>query len=150
MREAIQLKEVPHFATLQTASVRLLRRKRVQRLFDNTLTRARKAKLLKRCVALAAIDSSGFEAQHANRYFVKRRETHGEFREKRNRITHRHFPKLAVLFDCRSLLILAAHPEGGPRPAFGNLDPAFSRAAGWIRIATLLGDQVMAMLTNRE
>lgn len=140
MREAIQLKQVPHFTTLQKASVRLLRRKRVQRLLDNTLSRARKAKLLRNRVALAAIDSSGFEAQHASRYFVKRRESHGEFREKRHRITYRHFPKLAVLCDCRSHLILAAHPERGPKPDFGNLDPVFTQAAARARIETLLGD----------
>jgi DDE family transposase len=140
LREAIHLKETPHFTTLQKASVRLLRRKRVQHLLDNTLARARKAKVLKNRVALAAIDSSGFEAQHASRYFVKRRERGGDFREKRHRITYRHFPKLAVLCDCRSHLILAAHPERGPKPDFGNLDPVFTQAASRIRIQTLLGD----------
>jgi len=140
LREAIGLRHTPHFTTLQKASKRLLRRRRVQRLLNQTLVRARKVKLLKKRVALAAIDSSGFEAQHASRYFVKRRERGGDFREKRHRITYRHFPKLAVLCDCRSHLILAAHPERGPQPDFGNLDPVFTQAARRIRIATLLAD----------
>ena len=140
LREAIHLRETPHFTTLQKASVRLLRRKRVQHLLDNTLARARKAKVLKNRVALAAIDSSGFEAQHASRYFVKRRERGGDFREKRHRITYRHFPKLAVLCDCRSHLVLAAHPERGPKPDFGNLDPVFTQASSRIHMETLLAD----------
>jgi hypothetical protein len=140
LREAIGLKETPHFTTLQKASKRLLCRSRVRRLLDHTITRARRAKILRKRVALAAIDSSGFEAQHASRYFVKRRERGGNFREKRHRITYRHFPKLAVLCDCRSHLILAAHPELGPSPDFGNLDPVFTQASGRIHMETLLAD----------
>src|SRR5206468_5494830 len=75
LRHAIGLTHTPHFTTLQKASKRLLHRRRVQRLLDQTIVRARQRKLLKKRVALAAIDSSGFEAQHASRYFVKRRET---------------------------------------------------------------------------
>ena len=140
LREAIGLAQAPHFTTLQKASKRLLKLRRVQRLLDQTLVRARQFKLLKKRVDLAAIDSSGFEAQHASRYFVKRREKGGEFREKTHRLTYRHFPKLALLCDCRSHLVLSAHAERGPCPDFDNLDPVFTQASRRVPIRTLLAD----------
>src|SRR5690606_985254 len=78
LRETIGLAHAPHFTTLQKASQRLLKRRRVQRLLDQTLIRASQLRLIKSRVELAAIDSSGFEAQHASRYFVKRREKGGK------------------------------------------------------------------------
>ena len=54
--EEIGLEKVPHFTTLQKAADRLLVKKSFRRLITATVQRARKAKLLRRPVRLAAID----------------------------------------------------------------------------------------------
>jgi hypothetical protein len=101
---------------------------------------ARKAKLLRRRVKLAAIDSSGFESHHASRYFVRRRAKGGKTSGKWQRTTYTRFPKLALLCDCETHIILSAVSARGPSPDFGHLDPALTKAAGRARIGTLLAD----------
>src|SRR5271154_5042189 len=69
LRDAIELRSVPHFTTLQKASRRLLKLDRVRLLIADTVMR-----ILGRAktVPYAAVDSSGFDAHHASRYFVFR------------------------------------------------------------------------------
>ena len=70
LRNEIQLTCVPHFTTLQKASIRLLRWPKVNRLLEASI-RAMPGR--KWTVKTAAIDSSGFESHHCSQYFVKRR-----------------------------------------------------------------------------
>ena len=139
LRAEVGLEFVPHFTTLQKASVRLLRSRRVQRLLDRTVERARRDKLIGPRIKLAAIDSSGFESHHASRYFVARRKNWRKTKGK-PRPTYRHFPKLGILCDCASHLVLAAATEQGPRPDFGHAAPVLDDAERRIPIRCLLGD----------
>jgi hypothetical protein len=71
LRQAIGLKYVLHFTTLQKASRRLLRLPQVRRLLADTV---RRILWRRRRVPYAAGDSSGFDAHHASRYYVHRRD----------------------------------------------------------------------------
>src|SRR5258706_15537972 len=75
LREAIGLTLVPHFTTLQKASRRLLKLEPVRRLLASTVRRIHRQRTN---VPYAAGDSSGFDARHASRYFVWRRDSRKE------------------------------------------------------------------------
>jgi hypothetical protein len=63
LQAAIELKVVPHFSTLHKACRRLLKLDRARRLVNETVRR-----ILGRArnVPYAAVDSSGFDVQHAS------------------------------------------------------------------------------------
>jgi hypothetical protein len=141
LRAAIELKETPDFTTLHKASQRLLKLSLVRRLLGDTLSTARRMSLLKpKRVRLAAIDASGFEAHHASNYFVRRRAKNGKTTGKWQTTTYRRFPKLAVVCDCQTHLILAAVVERGPKPDFDHWIPAMGQATGHAHIETFLAD----------
>ena len=70
--DAIHLKRVPHFTTLQKIERRLLDAPTCHALLSQTIQLARQAKLMRKRVKLAAIDATGFESHHVSAYFVKR------------------------------------------------------------------------------
>jgi hypothetical protein len=140
LRAVIELRCSPDFTTLQKAARRLLRSPLVPKLLDETLRLARRASLLHSPVKLAAIDSSGFEAHHASHYFVRRRLPYGKQTGKWQSTTYCRFPKLAILCDCSTHLILAAVAEGGPSPDLGHWEPAIRAARSRVRLGTLLAD----------
>ena len=70
----IGLKQVPHFSTFQKAAARLLISQRAQRLLDETIHVAQQQGVMKKKVAMAAIDGTGFETRHISAYFVRRRD----------------------------------------------------------------------------
>src|SRR5256885_1014732 len=65
LRHALGLRFVPHFTTLQKASVRLLKLGHVRPLVECTVRLIHRRQ---KNVSHAAGDSSGFEAHHASRY----------------------------------------------------------------------------------
>ena len=139
LRDIIGLKEVPHWTTIQKASRRLLRSPSAQRLLDATVVRCRPRKRNKRRprVKQAALDASGFEANHVSHYFLRRRARGGKsFQD----MTYRRFPKLAVLCDCSDHVILAAVPGRGPSPDILHFQKALRQAQGRGDIETLLAD----------
>src|SRR5580658_4009508 len=75
LRDAIGLRFVPHFTTLQKASVRLLKLRHVRPLVQRTVRMIHRRS---RRVSHAAGDSSGFDAHHASRYFIWRRDNQKE------------------------------------------------------------------------
>ena len=81
-------------------------------------------------VALAAGDSTGLEASQISPYFVKRRSPK---RKAPQVTTYTRHPKLELLCDCRTHVVLSAIPTLGPRPDTDRLVPllmpALSRAA---------------------
>ncbi len=113
LRSTINLAATPDFTTLQKASRRLLKLSNVRRLLGDTLGKARRMRLFKKRVRLAAIDASGFEAHHVSNYFVRRRARNGKTTGKWHSTTYRRFPKLAVVCDCRTHLILSAAVDAG-------------------------------------
>ena len=128
--KCFHLKTVPHFTTLQKASKRLLSLKIANQLLYSTIEQS--------TIDLAAIDSTGLEAGHISRYFVRRKrakqlETYEETQYKR-------FPKLAVIGDCKNHLILSAITARGPSVDVNQFCKTLKPAAEQFDIKHLLGD----------
>ena len=88
-------------------------------------------------MTLTAIDGSGFEAHHTSRYFVRRR---AKGRQNKTAMTYKRFPKMGLVCDCDSHLILAVATGRGPTPDHPHLIAAMLDAATRRRIDTLLAD----------
>lgn len=140
--DAIGLKRVPHFTTLQKIERRLLNAQACHALLSQTILLARQAKLMRKCVKLTAIDATGFESRHVSAYFVKRCER-GQKRLN-NKLyqttTYTRFPKLTVLSDCATHLILATKTGRGPGSDCKYFKPALNAALKRVRINTLTAD----------
>ena len=134
--ESIGLKAVPHYTTFQKAAARLLAVRPGRLMFDAVLERARRDGTRKRRVRLAAVDGTGLESHHVSRYFTKRRAagTDGA------RTVYTHFPKVVLVVDCASHMILSAVPGRGPATDLVQFGRAFCLAARRARIEVLLGD----------
>jgi Transposase DDE domain/Transposase domain (DUF772) len=133
----LALKVVPHYTTLQKAAARLLKAAPARELFDAVLDRALRAKVRKRRVPLAAVDGTGMESRHTSRYYVKRRSRTGSETQE---MTYSRYPKVVLVTDCQSHLVLAAVPGRGPGSDLQQFEAAIKDAAGRARIGTLLGD----------
>lgn len=125
LRRAVGLTKAPDHTTLWRAAQALLQGPRAQRLLDQVVRAARLCKMLGRSVALAALDASGFEARHVSAYFVRRRAKGGVARNepKTQEITYSRFPKLGIVVDCATHLILSFWSGTGP----GSDHPHFER-----------------------
>ena len=87
---------------------------------------------------MSALDSSGFEAHHVSHYFVRRRSSGpGKNLQK---MTYRRYPKLALVVDCQTHLILAAVPGRGPSPDVPHVIEAVLAARTRRVIETILAD----------
>lgn len=135
--EAIGLEQIPHFTTLQQAAARLLEGRRVQRLLDQTIVVGQQLGLLPKRSELAAVDGTGLESTTASRYFVRRCE---KTDKKRVCTTYRHFPKIGVVADCRSHLVLALVHDRGPSPDVRHFRRALDQAHQRLNLTTLLAD----------
>jgi hypothetical protein len=134
LTEAIELTKVPHFTTLQKVSKRLLEVRRAQRLLDATV--AEQMGRRKR-VAEAAIDSTGLGATGASPYFVQRRAA----RESawKTMVYHR-FPKLGLVGDVATHMILAFQTGVGPRPDIDEFRGLLAQAARRVQLDWVLAD----------
>ena len=137
MARSIDLHEVPHFTTFQKAATRLLTAAPARRLHDAVLDRARRAGVLKRRVRRAAVDGTGMESRHVSRYYVKRRSGTGTGTQA---TTYAKYPKVVLVIDCTSHLVLSAVPGRGPGSDLRQFRAALKAAAGRARIGTLLAD----------
>ncbi|MFW6106917.1 MAG: transposase [bacterium] len=139
LRRTLGIEKVPHFTTIQKACKRLLRNSPAQALLDQTLRQARprRRRSDRPRVKRAALDASGFESHHVSHYFVKRRAKGGSSFQS---TTYKRFPKLGVLCDCDSHLILAAVPGRGPSPDITHFEPALCQALRRSSLATLYAD----------
>jgi hypothetical protein len=138
MRSWIGLKDAPHFTTLHKASRRLLKLPRVKRLLDASVRRFMGRR---RRVARAALDSSGLDAGHASRYYVRRRakgQSKGEKPAQNTR--YRSYAKLGLAVDCSNHLIVAAEAGAGPRPDTDRFVPLLDQALGRVSITAVLAD----------
>jgi Transposase DDE domain len=131
----IDLKIVPHFTTFQKAAARLLRAAPARAMFDAVLERALRKKVRKLRVPLAAVDGTGMESRHVSRYYVKRRSKTGT-----QETTYSRYPKVVLVTDCRTHLVLSAVPGRGPASDLVLFKAALKEAAGRARIGTLLAD----------
>ena len=106
--KAFYLSTIPHFTTLQKASKRLLTSQLADKLLESTVKIIRKNKKIK----LAAVDSTGLEARHISKYFVRRKRV--KQLETYENTYYRRWPKLGVFCDCSNHMILSAITVRGP------------------------------------
>lgn len=137
LRDAIGLKAIPHFTTLQKASARLLKRKHVRRLVDDTVARIRKRS---KTVKYAAADSSGFDAHHASRYFILRTKAYKKGKEPKKRTSYKHYGKLMLIVCTATHAILAAVASRGPTPDVAELDSVLMELAPSQKLKHLVAD----------
>jgi hypothetical protein len=138
LRHVIGLKDTPHWTTLHKAAKRLLRLPSVRQLLDSSVARFMGRR---RNVATAAVDSSGFDAGHASRYYVRRRAKGQHKWEKPRQMTrYKRFAKLGVVADCDTHLVLAAEAGRGPRPDVDRFVPLMEQALSRVRIHKSLAD----------
>lgn len=135
---AIDLKRVPHFSTFQKAAARLLLSRRVQLLLDETVQAATTVRIMKKRVALAAIDGTGFETRHISAYFVKRRAR--ACKTGYETTTYTRYPTANIVCDCASHMVLSVVAGRGPGPDDPYFRPALKQATARVRIGALLAD----------
>ncbi len=134
VREAIGLTSVPHFTTLQKAAYRLLLSMKAKRLLNATvkLNMGRR-----RRIELAAMDSTGLEAQHTSSYYVCRRSRVPNLWQTS---TYKRFPKLGLVCDCKQHLILGVIMKRGPSPDVNQFQMTLTATVDHVRIQHLLAD----------
>jgi hypothetical protein len=137
LRQAIGLKIVPHFTTLQKASRRLLKAAPVRTLIADTV---RRISGRRQHVAYGAADSSGFDARHASRYFIFRTKVDKKGKEPKKRHSYRHYGKLMTVIDTATHAILAAVTSVGPTPDIDQLAPVMGELPSWIAMHHLVAD----------
>jgi hypothetical protein len=133
----IGLVAVPHYTTFQKAAARLLKAAPSRAMFDAVLEQAVRRKVRRRRVPPAAVDGTGMESRHVSRYYVKRRSRTGTGTQE---TTYSKYPKVVLVTDCRTHLVLGAVPGRGPASDLVLFKAALKQAAGRARIGTLLAD----------
>ena len=108
LAKTCKLKTIPHYTTLQKASRRLLNRKSTQEILARTKNLVMGEQ---KRIKLAALDATGIESGHISPYFLKRR-SNGQKPKRNTQLTR--WPKIAVIADVTTHLILAVHPCRGP------------------------------------
>jgi hypothetical protein len=137
LRNILELSEVPHYTTLQKAARRLTKKDTLDKLIKEILTVAVEAKLMKKNVRLSAIDGTGFESHHISTYFVKRK-AKGETIYQM--MTYTRYPKLGIVVDSDTHLILSGVPERGPYPDVVHFEKAVTEAEKNIHSEILAAD----------
>ena len=128
---------IPRFTAVRKAAGRLLVAAPAREPSDAVLDRAVRDGVRERRVPPAAVDGTGMGSRHVGRYCVKRRAGSGEGARE---TTHPEYPKVVLVTDCRSHLVLAATPGQGPGSGLVQFEVALEAAAGRARIGTLLAD----------
>lgn len=113
LSKTLELETIPHYTTLQKAAYRLTQKKTLDRLMRDIIALAVGTKVMKKTIALAAIDSTGFEAHYVSAYFVKRKAKGGNDVQE---TTYKRVPKLGIVADTKGYLALAGIPSYGPSP----------------------------------
>jgi len=132
--EALGLTKVPHYATLQKASRRLLASSPARKLLDGTVQLHMKRH---RRVQSAAVDSTGLQCSTASAYFVRRRiRVDSPWKT----VTYHHYPKLGVVCDTDSHFILAFHAGRGPRPDVDEFRSLVGDVLRRVRLALVTAD----------
>jgi len=137
--EWLGLKKIPDHTTLQKRAQDFFGKDVTEKLLDATI---RLSLGRRRRVRRSALDASGFESRHVSAYYVRRR-AKGQKTAKHPRMqrtTYRRFPKLAVLGDCATHLILAAVTTRGPTPDHLHFHEALDQAGRRIGLTDVLAD----------
>ena len=134
LSRAIGLKHIPHYTTLQKAAAKLLCQPTANQLLTTTVRPLRR----KPSIPLAAVDSTGLEAGHVSRYFVRRKRSKQLDTYKSS--YYRHWPKLAIVCDCHNHMILSALTTRGPSVDVNQFRNTLNDAAETCTIKHILAD----------
>jgi hypothetical protein len=145
LRQVLGLKSAPHFTTLQKASQRLLKQKHVRQLIELTARRIRGRSTR---VKYAAVDSSGFDAHHASRYFIWRTAVNKKGKGPKKRQSYKKYGKLMLIVCCATHAILAAVASAGPTPDIDQLAGILDRLPRSQRVLHMVGDAGFDSGTN--
>ena len=138
LRAILGLDQVPHFTTLQKASVRLLEQTRFRKILDATLRRVLRRR---KVIPHAAADSSGLACGHASRYYVKRRAKGQNKSEKPAQMTtYARYAKLEAMFDVSNHMCIGAIATRGPTPDIDRLVPLLKETLRHVRLQLLAAD----------
>ena len=138
LQRVLELKAIPHYTTLQKAAHRLTQKKTLDRLMHDIIALAIGTKVMKKSVALSAIDSTGFESHHVSSYFVRRR---GRTEDNPYQTTtYSRFPKVGIVVDCRSYMVLSGIPSLGPSPDIIHYRVAITEALKRTALKILTAD----------
>ena len=92
---------------------------------------------MKKSIALSAIDSTGLESHYTSMYFVRRKAKGGE----QHQTTHyTRFPKVGIVMDCASFLIMTGIPSWGPSPDIRHWESALADASKKKHIVRVTAD----------
>ena len=137
LRSVIELRKSPHFTTYEKAAKRLLGARRAKRALHATVRRAVASHVVRPTVSLAAMDGTGMESHHASAYYVRRKAKGGKTEQK---TTYSRYPKMGVVCDCESHMVLALVPGQGPGPDILHFRAALNQALDNVQIGTLAAD----------
>ena len=101
----------------------------LEKFFARTIVHARRHDLIDERSKLAAVDSTGYEAGHASTYYSKR-----------CGLERSHYPKLTIVCDTESHLVLSAVADRGPLPDDAEFAAAVRLAHRAERFDCLLAD----------
>jgi transposase len=145
LMEVLGLKQVPHFTTLQKAEKRILKSQLVRKLLEESIFLVLGKK---RKVRLASVDSTGFEARHISQYFYRQQKR--SYSVGKEGVVRKRFPKLSIIIDRSSHLILSAFGSRGPKPDIGQLAESLRVLTEKISVDTLLADAGYDSEANHE
>lgn len=94
--------------------------------------------VLKKSVLLSALDSTGFESHYTSTHFVRRSGRRIDDPYQTTQYTR--FPKVGIVADCVSYLILVGIPSRGPSPDIRHWKLAIRQTARRIKPKILLAD----------
>jgi len=138
LRTILGLERVPHFTTLQKASVRLLGLAGFRKVLRATLRRVLGRRKI---IPHAACDSSGLACGHASRYYVKRRAKGQDKSEKpAQKTTYARYAKLEAIIDVSNHMCLGAIARRGPTPDIDRLVPLLKETLKYVRLELLAAD----------
>ena len=141
VREWIGLKKTPDHSTLQKATRRFFGAAMSDKLLAQSV-RLFMSGQRRKIVRHAAADSTGLETGHRSAYFVRRR-ARGQKKAINplfQTTTYTRFPKLTLLTDCDTHLVLALLTGTGPRPDINEIGPLLERLPRGVTLIKLLLD----------
>lgn len=137
LRKILELSHVPHYTTLQKAAHRLTKKQTLDTLTHEILQVAVETHLMKKTVRLSSIDGTGFESHHISTYFVKRKAKGLPIYQM---TTYTKYPKVGIVVDSDTHLILSGIPERGPYPDVVHFEKAVTEAEKHIHSRILTAD----------
>jgi len=147
--DSIALKCVPDHSTFQKAAVRIFGSHTAERLLASSIRMylGRRKK-----IGLVAADSSGFESGHRSPYFVRRR-ARGQKQAKNplyQTSAYTRFPKLSLLVDCQSHMVLSMLTSTGPSPDMHDLPGLLAGVPMGVKLSRIVADAGFDSQANHE